>query len=366
MEIDRNNYEAYLLDLMEGNLSVEDQQKLRDFLKLNPDCALFHDLSEPWILEDEQVIFAGKEQLKKELPHASSVLTESNFDLFSIARMEGDLNETQKREHKSLVEHNQQKSLEWEQWQLTRLPLPHVEYRGKNELKNSGGIRSRVIWLSVISAAAAVALLFSLLRMEAPLPEIELTEETPEQVPPPEDQTPEILPKLTTTVEEEPASNDEPALFSIKKHPDRRVEPVHKNDTAGQGTKQDSLLLVLPRKLESRPLRLASYEVYGKDLGKESEYDQIKSLDIPASDIHLRSFSLAQIAEIDLQEAFDEYTEEKNLSLWSVANAGIKGINKLTGADISLLAAKDDEGDISGFRLKSKRFSFTRPLDRRE
>ena len=35
MEINRHNYEAYLLDQLEGNLSVEDQQKLHDFLLYN-------------------------------------------------------------------------------------------------------------------------------------------------------------------------------------------------------------------------------------------------------------------------------------------------------------------------------------------
>jgi hypothetical protein len=30
------------------------------------------------------------------------------------------------------------------------------------------------------------------------------------------------------------------------------------------------------------------------------------------------------------------------------------------------MASKDEEGEVSGFQLKSKRFSFARPLDRDE
>ena len=61
MEINRNNYEAFLLDLMEGKLSIEEKQKIRDFLKMNPDCAMLNEETKPWILETAKVTFSGKE-----------------------------------------------------------------------------------------------------------------------------------------------------------------------------------------------------------------------------------------------------------------------------------------------------------------
>ncbi len=68
MDINRNNYEAWLLDLLEGSLSEEEVQEVRDFLLLNPDCALGFDDFEPWILEAEEISFPGKAKLRKELP----------------------------------------------------------------------------------------------------------------------------------------------------------------------------------------------------------------------------------------------------------------------------------------------------------
>ena len=41
-------------------------------------------------------------------------------------------------------------------------------------------------------------------------------------------------------------------------------------------------------------------------------------------------------------------------------------INRLAGSDISLMAPRDEEGEVSGFRLKSKRISLSRPLSRDE
>ncbi len=94
--------------------------------------------------------------------------------------------------------------------------------------------------------------------------------------------------------------------------------------------------------------------------------DKIESLNVPQVPIHMSSLSVAQLSELGLQEVIENYAEEKDFSLWKVAKAGIKGINKLVGSDISLMASRDDEGDVSGYQLKGKRFSLTRPLARED
>jgi hypothetical protein len=386
MEINRNNYEAYLLDLMEGNLSMEAEQALRKFLKRNPECGLFPDDPDPWILEKKFHAYPGKEELKKELPRRESVLSESNFDLFSIARLEGDLSPAQELEHEVLLERQDEKRKEWALWQHTRLKVTPVEYPGKEGLKRRTGRKGRIIWLSVISAAAAVALLFALFRTEADLTEMEVAEEAPTQNSvtgdrqteerdledrqaadsQADDRQAQTVPSVSAADGEVLAIADEPVMFSIRKQADRPIVSGEKGKGDVSDPGQDSLRTTEPEEIQSRPLRLASYDAYGQELLNGGTYDQIKPLVLPPSDIHLSSLSLAQISEIDLQGAIDVYAEEKNISLWSIANAGIKGINRVTGSDISLLASRDEEGEISGFRFKSKRFSFTRPIDRPE
>jgi hypothetical protein len=376
MDINRNNYEAFLLDLMEGNLSPADKQRLRDFLRMNPDCALPSENFDPWVLEKEPMTFSAKEDLKKELPRSESLLTEANFDLFSIARLEGDLTPEQVKSHEAAVANKRQKRIEWQAWQQTKLQASQLEYEGKQQLKKRSGPKGRIVWISVISAAATVALVVALLRMEPDLSETNfsetnLIEQTPGQLPsfeesPVSDTSEESAPLPEPQVEETLATVDEPLLFSIKKNPERPVKTVEEGQAQDKGQLQDSLQQQEPRKIESGPVRLASYEAYNSDLVGESTYDQIKTLDLPPADIHLTSLSLAQISDMDLQEALEAYTEEKDISLWTVANAGIKGINRLTGSDISLLASRDEEGEVSGFRLKSKRFSFSRPIGRSE
>ncbi len=367
MKINRHNYEAYLLDQLEGRLSVEDQKKLHDFLLLNPDCS--GELSEMdlWILEPEKVHFQNSKLLRKEIPSHSTILENHNFDLFSIARMEGDLNSDQIMAHQTLVEADDHIAQEWMEWQRTILVPEPLVFEGKDQLRRRNGSGPRVIILSVISAAAAVAMLFVLFRTgpDLPLQEIVLQapqEEVPQQaldVPAQsEAQIALVEPvenQMDQTTADPPAQKlKNPVLFSIKKDHDRSLE-------------LESEINVVPQDdLQPRVLASAANQLSRSSRAAEAIPDQIEPLIVPPVPIHLSSLSIAQISEMGLQEMIEDYTEEKDFSLLKVANAGIKGINKLAGSDISLLASRDDEGDVSGYQLKGKRFSLTRPLARKD
>ena len=362
MDINRNNYEAYLLDLMEGKLSVSDQQKVRDFLMLNPDCSPSLFGPEPWVLEPEEVLYSGREKLKKELPDADTGISESNFDLFSIARMEGDLTPSQEWDHQQMVVGDEEKSLEWSQWLQTRLVAHKVKYGGKGALKKKRGLIRGVIWLSVLSSAAAIALLLIFLRVDTNIERPPIAEESVEQ------EEPSTIENNSSPVlaEESLTFADDPVLFSIKKVTDGPVESDGKGAHQSHAGTQDTLAPVAPKLVESRPLRLAANKLIPASPAHTVDYDQITPLNIPPTKASIANLTLGQIGEIDVQEALVTYKEEKDISVWSIANAGLKGINKITGTDMSLLAARDESGGLSGFRFKSKRFSVSRPVERSE
>jgi len=367
MKINRHNYEAYLLDQLEGRLSVEDQQKLHDFLLLNPDCSGELSEMDPWILEPEKVHFQNSKLLRKEIPSHSTILENHNFDLFSIARMEGDLNSDQIMAHQTMVEADDHIAQEWMEWQRAILVPEPLVFKGKDQLRRRNGSGPRVIILGVISAAAAVAMLFVLFRTDPGLPLQENALQTPQEEVPQqaldvpaqsEAQIALVEPeenKMEQTTADPPAQKlKDPVLFSIKKNHDRSLE-------------LESEINVVPQDdLQPRVLASAANQLSRSSRAAEAVPDQIEPLFVPPVPIHLSSLSIAQISEMDLQQMIEDYTEEKDFSLLKVANAGIKGINKLAGSDISLLASRDDEGDVSGYQLKGKRFSLTRPLARKD
>ena len=167
MKITRENYEAYLLDQLEGKISDADRSELREFLFQNPDCAQTEE-GPFWSLEATSISFPEKHSLKKEIPGPQTVVSSSNFDMISIARLENDLSRQQIAGHEQLVQSDVSLQKEWEQWQLTRLPDSKVIYPRKDELKRKVPARSRMLWISGIAAAASLALFLTVFTSRDP------------------------------------------------------------------------------------------------------------------------------------------------------------------------------------------------------
>lgn len=379
MRINRHNYEAYLLDQLEGRLSVEDQQELERFLNQNPDCGAEGLDLEPWILEDQTLSFPKRELLKKEFPDHSTALGDHNFDMFSIARMEGDLLEEQIAEHQTMLESNDQKAMEWQQWQQAILPVEQVFFPGKDRLKHKTAGRSRMLWISISAAAAAVTLLIVLFRTDAGFPIQENytqdTKETQEesliQLPQEESLIQAPQEELSGQDQDAPIVNDvqKEALYPEPMQNTQKIAGTaiqQNNDQTERSVPQAEGQLVAEERLQANAISFTAKRFRAASVIKEVDMDQIEAFKITPLPSNSGNITLAQISEKGLQEIVEDYAEEKDLSLWRIADAGIKGINKLAGSDISLLASRDEEGEVSGFKLKSKRFSFTRPINREE
>ncbi len=371
MEINRDNYQAYLLDLLEGRLNRDEQKVLNDFLSMNPDCIDDLKGQELWALEAEKVHFPGKEELKKEFVNPESILTEMNFGLFSIARLEGDLTREQEEKHISMVTENTNWNQEWELWSKTRLVPEQITFTGKTQLKKKKRLNRAMIWLSVVSSAAVIALVITLIRREPEIPVPQVSDmETPVQFPGGDNQKNRNAlaaekASITETDGENIKISGQPAILSIKKHQDfpeltgirkAESEPVADMDSDKEPIKY----------ISERPVRVAGLIEIQNEFLNPVTYDRILPLEIPPASIHLISLSVSQLADLDLQELMDNYAEFKNISLWSVADAGIRGINRITGSDMSLIASRNPEGYVSGIQFRSKRFSIAAPLDRRE
>ena len=94
MKINRNNYEAYFLDYIEGKLGKQDIAELMHFISAHPDLKEELESFENINLVPETNKFSEKSSLKKS---SLSVLkiNEENFDEYCIAKLEGDLGETE-------------------------------------------------------------------------------------------------------------------------------------------------------------------------------------------------------------------------------------------------------------------------------
>ncbi|MEA3461508.1 MAG: hypothetical protein U9R49_06490, partial [Bacteroidota bacterium] len=145
-----------------------------------------------------------------------------------------------------------------------------------------------------------------------------------------------------------------PVMFSVKKEHERPVE---------SGSK---MTVISQKDLKTGLLAGSVERINASSPSGEAVPDKIEALYIPPVPVHLSSLTVGQIYDMDLQEVVESYAEGSNFSLLTIANAGIKSINKLAKSDISLMASRNEEGDVSGIWLKGKRFSLSRPLGQKE
>ena len=357
MDINQNNYEAWLLDLMEGRLSEEEIQGVRDFMMLNPECALELDDHEPWMLEAGKISFPGKAMLHKEFPDPTSPVTEKDFDLLSIAMLEGDLTENQKKEYFVLLEKDEEKMKEWLQWKQMKLTGKVMAFDRKAALKRRTSSRTRVLWISLASAAAAVVLFFSLFRVDQnPEPTTRVqVENASNSISPLEnesiantDRAPDLeatlLPQATILPEAESSGKpkDPPSLPGQKEEMD--TDPVKESE------------------LHERPLSFAMLEENLMKPQLKVPYDKIEPHTLSTPSDYSLPLEEERYSDNGLGQAARDFVEEKNISLLSVANAGVEGINRLAGSDLSLSVSRDAKGEVKGFSFRSSLLSIDSPV----
>ena len=105
MNINRGNYEEWMIDYVEGTLSAVDEERVRNFLKSNPDLKAEIDEFEVFTLEPSgNNSFNDKQSLKK---NSSGIEGVSRNDYLHIKKAEGLLHGAEKQEYDVLMETTQ-------------------------------------------------------------------------------------------------------------------------------------------------------------------------------------------------------------------------------------------------------------------
>jgi len=160
MNINRENYEAYYLDFMEGNLDEKEIAEFNSFLAQNPDLQLPRQDVEINLntLETKNVIFEHKNFLK-DFDWNNTMITEENIFLFQLARLDLLLSFEKLIEIELFEEKFPEWKLENELLKLTRLkPDEFIVFKEKTKLKRPFVKKKTILLYSVISSAACIVL----------------------------------------------------------------------------------------------------------------------------------------------------------------------------------------------------------------
>jgi hypothetical protein len=160
MNINRENYEAYYLDFIEGNLDQEKIVELQCFLAQNRDIQLDTDAFEIYLntLNPDCISFENKDLLKVIDWNQTEITHDTVFN-FQLASLDHLLTDKKQKELRLFEE----KFPEWKKEQkilaaTKLLPNKYILFNNKSRLKKPLIQRKTVLIYSIISSAACIAL----------------------------------------------------------------------------------------------------------------------------------------------------------------------------------------------------------------
>lgn len=166
-EINSDNYEAFYLDYLEGNLSAEESAQLQSFLLLHPELEVdFDDVPSLSLVHTLPL----QHDFKRGLKHVdllNDAIIERNAEEFIIAHHEGLLREQKSAELLAFVQTNAPLQQLFNVYGRIRLESPTQEiYPNKADLQRKPNRIVPLLYLS--GAAAAIVVLFLAYRFNSP------------------------------------------------------------------------------------------------------------------------------------------------------------------------------------------------------
>ena len=134
MEINRNNYEIFMLDYIEGNLPLNMREDFMCFLNNNPDLKDEADNLTDNYLVAEPILFRSKDLLKKNATNDIEGI--SLFEQLSVAKIEKDIDLNGINQLNELLANSADKRKEFQLFEKSKLtPDYSITFPNKKEIK---------------------------------------------------------------------------------------------------------------------------------------------------------------------------------------------------------------------------------------
>ncbi len=374
MGINRDNYEAYLLDYFEGNLQPEQVAELMVFMQAHPEMGIeLDDFQMFTIQKDANIVFPDKESLKKNEIRPYAFLTAENYEAAFVASIDGELSASGEEDLKIFIGLNPHLEKEYRLFGLTVLqPDAGIVFEDKQSLKRGamGVLRPAAAgWrYTSLAAAAGIALLIGLYSNFAGIkfvPEGGNRSLSPNETFAANDMQgsharnsaisgvlniPEITPVQSESAAHsfiapmpvsKPGSPDLAALLPVNRKPGPQLEPA----SAGH---------------QNIPAAYRTYytELYGYlQMREQREYAEYQAAR-EERPWYAKAFTTAREAVFGPVE-YDPRGVTRDNEFWALAEAGLKGFNYITSSNLRLLRELDEDGKTSSYAVVSDRLSYS-------
>ncbi|MCX6230250.1 MAG: hypothetical protein NTZ33_01785 [Bacteroidetes bacterium] len=165
MEINKENYEIFILDYYEGRLNQAEEQALLAFLDANPEIkAEFESFENISIAENDTIHFELKDSLKKPDTSSPLIINQTNYKNYFIAAVEADLTPAQKKQLDIFLLQHPDLNEEFHLFQLTKLTADkNIVFENKRQLKKfilfNTAINKKLIYQSLAIASSFLILI---------------------------------------------------------------------------------------------------------------------------------------------------------------------------------------------------------------
>jgi hypothetical protein len=362
MKINRNNYELYFMDYLDGNLSDRDILMLEDFLLINPDLRAELEGTENIILTPDKFDYNQKELLKK--PDLTLPVNEDNFEDFCIAETEGDLNDHQRSGLAEFLKQNPGfENLLRLFSSLHLLPDQTIIFPGKEKLKKKLVLIPAGILYPLLSAAAVLAIVL-ILNFRHENNNIEgLNAELSSGIITKPGQDSSVITKKDIEVQPDIPVIQQASVIALsspkgKKQTKtiRELKPLEKKPVENKNKD------VLPPQKLNPSFQIKLPSVADNQVTVPTiERGKISYKPENTSQQNQEYLSIAEYARKQFKEKVLSSKEDGDdrLSAWQIADAGVNGINKITKGDIKLQKRSDEKGNITAYSFNSKYLSFS-------
>jgi hypothetical protein len=348
MNINLYNYEAYFLDYVEGKLNAAQIAELMAFIAKNPGLKDELENYEAITIEPSYNVFANKNKLKKDISDILKINSE-NFDEFCIARIEGDLDKNTELLFEKYLQQNPEKLREYKQYLKTLLePDKSIVFEEKRRLKHFVITRRKTSLTITIAAAASITLFIIIYKFmyNVGIQKIEVATNLPEK-----DTTTTIL---TSELVIKTEKNEKKQTEILQKE-ESKIEPLH-NELKD---KKDTIVPLMPQ------LRKEIYELKPSDLLSRPalaaiQIPQVVVPEIEITEINDKYLTINELATTEVKKVIDKQNivNEDGINLWALAKSGIKQVNRLTGANLTLEKTKDTTSNRTIVKFNTDLLSF--------
>lgn len=382
--ISDQNYEVYLLNETEGLLNAEERLALSEFIRLNPQLererklfALAH------LPVESEIQFESKATLKhKAIPVGE--ITAENYEDFILRALEGDLSPAGQLQLDTFMQFNPQFEKDRKLFAHTILsPDTSIVFEHKENLKQKIVPIRRMVYY-VLSTAASLALLFSVYflldRNQVPASLADrnaVKNKVNSQVTTPVP----VIPQQMANAATQPAGTSKAVKNNVHNYAQiagsqattaahheviqrerRDIVPLEPMSAAKITTPS----YVQPEYMFIRMSQMYQNEnyafYYNLKLAESIAYAEMNARD--KNPLKTIFKSLAGKTEDLFASKLDKrpVEEKKNISFWTVAEAGVQTFNKLTSSELELNVQKNEEGKVIGYDLESRYFDIEKAL----